>query len=40
MSVLAAKLDMSKFDATTLHSNDKLARDTGMVDDGTGEKQV
>jgi len=30
----------TKFDATTLHNNPEVAKETGMVDDGSGKKKV
>jgi len=35
-----AKTVQTKFDAKTLHENPKVAASTGMVDDGTGVKEV
>ena len=35
-----AKTVQTKFDAQTLHSNQAVAANTGMVDDGTGVKEV
>ena len=35
-----AKTVQTKFDAATLHSNQAVAANTGMVDDGTGVKEV
>ena len=35
-----AKTVQTKFDATTLHDSPKLAAQSRMVDDGTGQKQV
>ena len=35
-----ARTVQTKFDASTLHSNPAIARETGMVDDGTGTKMV
>ena len=29
-----------KFDATTMHAEPKLAAESGMVDDGTGDVEV
>ena len=37
---LPARTVQTKFDASTLHDNPQLARETGMVDDGSGEKKV
>ena len=30
----------TKFDAATLHQNPAMAKDTGLVDDGSGKKDV
>lgn len=38
--VFLARTVQTKFDAMTLHSNPQVARDTGMVDDGSGAKVV
>ena len=38
--LVAARTVQTKFDASTLHSNPAIARETGMVDDGTGPKIV
>ena len=38
--ILSAQTVQTKFDAATLHSNPEVARDTGMVDDGSGSKKV
>merc|ERR1711970_1225214 len=35
-----AKTVQTKFDAQTLHQNPKIAATTGMVDDGTGVKEI
>jgi hypothetical protein len=35
-----AKVVQTKFDASTLHENPKAAAKAGMVDDGTGKKEV
>jgi hypothetical protein len=35
-----AKVVQTKFDAATMHSNPQVARETGMVDDGTGKKEI
>ena len=35
-----AKTVQTKFDAKTLHENPKVAANTGMVDDGSGVKEV
>lgn len=35
-----AKTVQTKFDASTLHSNQALAAETQMVDDGSGTTQV
>lgn len=35
-----AKIAKVPFDAATLHSSDAMAAQHGMVDDGSGEKQV
>ena len=35
-----AQTVQTKFDASTLHDHPKLAADTGMVDDGTGAKEI
>ena len=37
---LSAKTVQTKFDAKTLHSNQSLAAETQMVDDGTGDVEV
>ena len=35
-----AKTSQVKFDVTTLHENPKSAAKSGMVDDGTGTKEI
>ena len=35
-----AKVQQTVFDASTLHEQPKLAAESGMVDDGTGKKEV
>lgn len=35
-----ARTVQTKFDAATMHSNPQVARETGMVDDGTGTKVI
>ena len=39
-SLLIAHTVQTKFDASTLHDQPKLAADSGMVDDGTGAKEI
>ena len=36
----SAQTVQTKFDASTLHDQPKLAADSGMVDDGTGAKEI
>ena len=38
--VLPAQTVQTKFDASTLHDQPKLAADSGMVDDGSGAKEI
>jgi len=35
-----ARTVQTKFDASTMHDNPEVARETGMVDDGTGTKKI
>lgn len=35
-----ARTVQTKFDATTMHENPQIAKETGMVDDGTGAKKI
>ncbi|KAK2155962.1 hypothetical protein LSH36_225g00031 [Paralvinella palmiformis] len=35
-----AQTVQTKFDATTLHNNPEVAKETGMVDDGSGKKKI
>ena len=35
-----ARTVQTKFDAATLHDNPEVARETGMVDDGSGAKKI
>ncbi len=38
--ILPARTVQMKFDASTMHDNPEVAKETGMVDDGTGSKKV
>lgn len=40
LCVLSAKTIQTKFDASTLHSNQQLAAETQMFDDGSGRVEV
>ena len=35
-----ARTVQTKFDASTMHTNPAIARDSGMVDDGSGTKKI
>ena len=40
MMLSAATTVQTRFDASTLHDCPRVAMETGMVDDGSGSKQV
>lgn len=40
LCVVSAKTIQTKFDASTLHSNQQLAAETQMFDDGSGRVEV
>ena len=40
MSLSAATTVQTRFDASTLHDCPQVAMETGMVDDGSGNKKV